>query len=138
MPFCTTCGREVSPTDRYCRWYGHPQFQFGMPAGDPLPVHGTGVTREPGIEDISSEKVHHREITALQTLETRISWARTVTHVGAITCSFWLIYRVFEAQGFWGAVFAFIGLCVVYGFGLSPMFAVAASVLCFHFTVVGM
>lgn len=92
---------------------------------------------EPTIEDISSEKVQN-EIRWLQALESRVSWVRVATQLGALCCSFWLIYRVFAARGFWLAFFAFIGLSLIYRFGVSPMFAVAASVLCFYFSAVGM
>lgn len=91
---------------------------------------------EPQIEDISSEKVQ-KEITKLQTLESRISWVRLVTLIGGIGCSFWLIYRIFAARGFLLAFFAFVGLSFVYRFGVSPMFAVAASALCFGYGAVG-
>lgn len=89
------------------------------------------------IEDVSSEKVQN-EIRRLQTLESRISWARVVTQIGGIVCSFWLIYRVFAARGFLLAFLAFVALGFVYKFGVSPMFAVAASVLCFYFKAVGL
>ena len=91
---------------------------------------------EPEIEDISSEKVQS-EIRRLQMLESRISWARTVTLIGGAVCSFWVIYRVFAARGFFLALLAFAALSLVYKFGVSPMFAVAASVLCFYFSAVG-
>ena len=58
--------------------------------------------------------------------------------VGAVVCSFWVIYRVFAASGFLLAFFAFLGLSAVYKFGVSPMFAVAASILCFYFNAVGL
>jgi hypothetical protein len=95
-----------------------------------------GERMEPEIEDIGSEKVQN-EISRLQSLEGRILWARVVTMVGAIGCSFWVIYRVFATSGFLLAFFAFLGLSIAYKFGASPMFAVAASVLCFSFNVVG-
>jgi hypothetical protein len=88
------------------------------------------------IEDVSSEKLQ-REIRRLQAIEGRISWVRVVTQFGALGCSFWLIYRVFAARGFLLAFFAFLGLSLVYKFGVSPMFAVAASILSFHFGAVG-
>jgi hypothetical protein len=91
---------------------------------------------KPDIEDISSEKVQS-EIRRLHALESRISWARVLTLVGAIGCSLWLIYRTFEANGFLLAFLAFVALSFVYTVGLSAMFAVAASVLYFYFKAVG-
>lgn len=88
------------------------------------------------IESISSEKVQ-KDMHSLEVLERRISWARGVTAVGALVCSFWLIYRAFAVRGFWVAVLVFVGLGFVYKFGISPMFAVAASGLCFGFKAVG-
>ena len=92
---------------------------------------------EPEFENISSGKVQN-EIRRLQTFESRISWMRTITLIGGLCCSFWLICRVFEARGILLAFFTFIALSFVYNFGVSPMFAVAASVLCFYFNVVGL
>lgn len=92
---------------------------------------------EPEIENISNEKVQS-DIRRLQMLDSRSLWARAVTLIGGITCSFWLIYRVFAAGGFLLAFLAFIALSFVFKFGLSPMFAVAASVLCFYFNAVGL
>jgi hypothetical protein len=89
------------------------------------------------IDDISNKKVQG-EIVRLRVLESRISWLRTLTLAGAVWCSFWLIYRVFVAQGFLLAAVAFVGLSSVYKFGVSPMLAVAASALCFYFKAVGM
>ena len=53
-------------------------------------------------------------------------------------CSFWLLYRVFADRGFLLAFVAFLALSFVYKFGVSPMFAVAASVLYFYFKAVGL
>jgi hypothetical protein len=90
----------------------------------------------PDIEDISSEE-SQREIRRLEKLEIPVSLARFLTSIGASVCSFWLIYRVFAAHGFLLALLAFVGLGFLFKFGLSPMFAVAASFLCFHFNAVG-
>jgi hypothetical protein len=86
-------------------------------------------TLEPEIEDITSPTVQ-KALGELQRLESRLSWARPITQVGALVCSFWLLYRVFEARGFLPSFLAFVGLSFVYRFGVSPMFAVAAGFLC--------
>jgi hypothetical protein len=91
---------------------------------------------EPEIEDIASEKVQS-EISRLETLESRILWLRIITLLGGTICSFWLIYRMYAAHGFVLAFVAFLGLGFVYKFGVSPIFAVAASILCFYFNAVG-
>lgn len=90
----------------------------------------------PEMEDIASEKVQN-EIQRINELTKWVSWARPITMLGALITSFWLIYRVFVAYGFWAALACFVGLSLVYGLGISPMFAVAASVLCFYFKAIG-
>jgi hypothetical protein len=79
-----------------------------------------------------------KEIQRQQGLENRVSWARVLTLIGAVVCPFWLVYRVFSAHGVVAAFLAFILLSIVYKFGASLMFAVAASILCFYFKVVGL
>lgn len=91
---------------------------------------------KPASVDIDNPHVQE-EIKRLTWLEKRVTWARGMTLVGACVCSFWTIYRVFEASGFWPSVYTFIALSVVYKFGISPMFAISASALCFHFNAVG-
>jgi hypothetical protein len=71
-------------------------------------------------------------------LENRVSWARTLTLIGAVICPFWLVYRAFSAHGVFAALGALIMLGIVYQFGASPLFAVAASILCFHVKIVGL
>lgn len=90
----------------------------------------------PQIEDISSEKIQ-KKITQLHLLHARTRWASVLTHVGGFACSCWVVYRAFTTHGFWIALLAFIALSIVYRFGVSPMFAVAASELYFGFKVVG-
>jgi len=91
---------------------------------------------EPGIEDISSEKIQ-ATIRRLEVLEKRISWARALTLIGGLACCFWVLYRVFATRGLLLAFLAFIALSVVYKFGISPLFAVSASVLSFYLNAVG-
>jgi len=90
----------------------------------------------PNIEDISSEKVRG-EIRYINKLRKWTSSARSITMLGASVTSFWLIYRVFVIYGFWAALVCFLGLSIVYGLGVSPMFVVATNLLCFYFKVVG-
>ncbi len=71
------------------------------------------------------------------TLETGIVLPRLLTMLGALGCSYWVIYREFAAHGFILALLSFFGFGVICKFGLSPLFAVAASILYFHYAVVG-
>ena len=88
------------------------------------------------IADIQSTKVQ-ASIRELQWLESHVAWAGVVTLLGGLAASFWLLYRVFHAKGFWMSLLAFAGLSLLCKFGFSPTFAVASSFLCFHFHAVG-
>ena len=79
-----------------------------------------------------------RAFADVQHIEGRIRWARPLTSVAALVCSLWVVYRVFAVHGIFAAAFAFLGLGLIYGLGVSPMLAVAASVLCFGYRAVGM
>ena len=70
-------------------------------------------------------------------IEMPFSWARALTKVGAIASSLWLVYRVGAAHGLLAATLAFAGLAIVYAMGVSPAFAVAASVVCFLYRDAG-
>ncbi len=73
----------------------------------------------------------------LELLQSRVLWARAISGIGAIVCSFWLIYRVLVAHGFLAALAAFVGLSLAYKFGQPFMFMIASSFLCFACKAVG-
>ncbi len=88
------------------------------------------------IEDINSPKIQ-AEMQALAALGKRVAPVRLLTAIGAPLTSFWLLYVVYQSAGLLAACIGFIGLCIVYKFGLSPMWALAASVLAFKYGSVG-
>jgi hypothetical protein len=85
------------------------------------------------IKELSME----HEVRRLVGLESRVAWMRPITLAGSVICSFWLIYRVYEANGVALAIGAFVALSLIYKFGASPMFAVATSFLCFKYRAIG-
>jgi len=91
---------------------------------------------EPVIEDINSDEIQ-REIAGVNTLNKSIIWLRLATLIGTLTSSFWLIYITYISNGIWAVLLLCALLSIVYKFGVSPIFAVVASILHFHFRVVG-
>ena len=64
-------------------------------------------------------------------------WVPLITRVGAIACGIWTVYRVGVVQGWLQATIVFVVLAVLYTLGVSVLFAVAASVVCFVFRDAG-
>jgi hypothetical protein len=67
----------------------------------------------------------------------RFRWLGYSISVAAAVTSFWMIYCAYKERGLFAALIAFFFLSLCYGAGPALMFAVASSVLCFHFYVVG-
>jgi|SRR5439155_11451513 len=67
----------------------------------------------------------------------RAYWPLLIAKVGAPVTSFWLMYCVYKQIGVIAAVASFLGLSLIYALGIAPMFAVAATALCFYFHVIG-
>ena len=65
------------------------------------------------------------------------SWVPLITKVGAIACGIWTVYRVSAVQGWLPAIIVFVVMAVLYTLGVSILFAVAASVVCFVFRDAG-
>jgi hypothetical protein len=65
-----------------------------------------------------------------------LAWTNIVTKIGGLTSSTWLVYLVYTTSGFIDAFFVFIGMSLAFKFGTAPMFAIAASVLCFRYSAV--
>ncbi len=68
----------------------------------------------------------------------KLWWLAALNSLGALMSVAWLLYLVFEAAGFWRMVFAGILLSFLLWPGPALLFAVAASILCFHYSVVGL
>jgi hypothetical protein len=71
-------------------------------------------------------------------LTVRISWLGIVNYLGALLTTGWMLYLVYAGAG---AVYAVLGLLLsglALRFGASPLFAIAASVLYFHFGAGGL
>ena len=66
-------------------------------------------------------------------------WVAAINFLGAALSTTWVLYLVYDAAGFWRSVLAAIPLGLILRFaGSAPLFAVAASLLCFHYSVVGL
>lgn len=74
----------------------------------------------------------------VHTLEYRVLWARVLTLAPRYTLLVLANLPRVRAGGFLPVFFALVILCFVYKFGVSPMFALTASALCFHFNAVGL
>ena len=92
---------------------------------------------EPKIEDINSPEIQ-KEIDDLMKFKKYTSWIYSLTEIGAVITSFWLIYKFFVVYNWWVGISSFIALAIIYGFGLSPMFVITSSILCFYFKSVGL
>ena len=79
-----------------------------------------------------------QDVQRLMGIANATAWMRPVAGLGATVTSFWLIYLVYSASAAGPAAGMFMLMSFVYWFGPSPMFAVAASILCFHFEAVGL
>ncbi len=70
-------------------------------------------------------------------LTIRISWFGILNYLGALLTAGWLLYRVYGAGGAGYALLGLLLLAAVLRFGASPLFALAATVLYFHFDAAG-
>jgi len=75
---------------------------------------------------------------ALQQLTIRISWLGILNYLGAILTAGWTIYLVYRDADTLYALLALLVLGAILRFGASPLFALAASILYFHFDVGGL
>lgn len=75
------------------------------------------------------EMVRHRQ---------KLWWLAGLNALGAIVSVVWLLYLVFEAAGFWRMILAESLLGFFIWPGPALLFAVGASLLCFHYSVVGL
>ncbi len=71
-------------------------------------------------------------------LTIRISWLGSLNYLGALSATGWLLYLVYRTEGAGYAALALLLLAAVLRFGASPLFAIAASILYFHFDAAGL
>ncbi len=68
----------------------------------------------------------------------RISWIGMLNYLGALLATGWLLYLVYRADGAaYGALSVLLAAAVL-RFGASPLLAMAASILYFHFDAAGL
>jgi len=75
---------------------------------------------------------------APQQLTIRITWLGILNYLGAILTACWTIYLIYRDAGVLYAVLSLLVLGFILRFGASPLFALAASVLYFHFDAGGL
>ena len=68
----------------------------------------------------------------------KLWWLAAINSLGALMSSAWLLYLVFDAAGFWRMVLAGFIQSIFLWPGPALLFAVSASILCFHYSVVGL
>ncbi len=71
-------------------------------------------------------------------LTIRISWFGMLNYLSALLTAGWLLYRIYGAAGTAYTVLALLLLAAVLRFGASPLFALSASILYFHFDSAGL
>ncbi len=68
----------------------------------------------------------------------RISWFGILNYLGALSTAGWLIYLIYGVAGTGYALLTLLLLGGVLRFGASPLFALSASILHFHFAATGL
>lgn len=66
-------------------------------------------------------------------LTVRITWLGIVNYLGAILTACWTLYLAYGSVGAMYTVLALFVFGFILRFGASPLFAIAASILYFHF-----
>lgn len=67
----------------------------------------------------------------------RLWWLAAANKIGAVVATAWTVVLAFEAAGLWRALLTTVLLSLLLKLGPAALFAVSASVLCFHYEVVG-
>ena len=75
---------------------------------------------------------------APQQLTVRITWLGILNYLGAVLTAGWTIYLVYRDTGALYTLLSVLVFGFVLRFGASPLFALAASVLYFHFDAGGL
>jgi hypothetical protein len=73
-----------------------------------------------------------------QQLTVRLTWLGILNYLGAILTACWTIYLVYRSTNVLYAVLIVLVFGFILRFGASPLFALAASVLFFHFDAGGL
>ncbi len=71
-------------------------------------------------------------------LTIRISWLGILNYLGALLTTGWMLYLMYSSAGSAYTLLALLLCAAMLRFGASPVFALAASVLYFHFGVAGL
>ena len=75
---------------------------------------------------------------APQQLTVKITWLGMLNYLGAILTSGWTIYLIYQDTSTLYAVLSLLVFGFILRFGASPLFALSASVLYFHFDAGGL
>ncbi len=70
-------------------------------------------------------------------LTIRISWLGILNYLGAVLTALWVLYLLYASAGPMYTVLAFLVFGLILRFGASPLFAIAASLVYFHFSAAG-
>lgn len=70
-------------------------------------------------------------------LTLRISWLGMLNYLGALLTSGWALFLMYGSAGAPYTLLALLVFGVILRFGASPLFALSASILYFHFQVTG-
>ena len=70
-------------------------------------------------------------------LTVRISWLGIVNYLGALLTTGWMLYLMYGTAGAMYTLLALLIFGVILRFGASPLLALSASILYFHFDVAG-
>lgn len=71
-------------------------------------------------------------------LTVTVTWLGILNYLGAILTGGWTLYLIYRNSGALYAVLGLLILGAILRFGASPLFALAASILYFHFGVGGL
>ena len=71
-------------------------------------------------------------------LTIRISWFGMLNYLGALITTGWVLYLLYGAAGVMYTLLALLIFGLILRFGASPLFAISASILFFHFDVAGL
>lgn len=88
------------------------------------------------IEDIRDEKVR-QEFEQVASLQNLIMIPRLITMIGSVITPMWLSYTIFTHYSWLMLILSLGALGILFNLGISVTFAVAASLLCFKFGLVG-
>jgi hypothetical protein len=71
-------------------------------------------------------------------LTVRISWLGMMNYLGALLTTGWVLYLMYGTAGTLYTLLALLVFGVILRFGASPLFALSASILYFHFDAFGL